>query len=259
MRFSVITVCYNSANCITKTINSVLRQSCNDYEYIIIDGQSLDGTQCIINNLKNDHIQVLSEKDYGIYDAMNKGINMAKGDYIIFMNAGDCFSDNKVLEDVDTFFKMNKAVDVLYGDAILVASDKVKLYKPLPLGRLKYGMIASHQSTFVRTAVLKSNLFNLQYKLAADYNQLSDLYLKGFSFKYVNRSIAKVTADEGYTFDNFIHSKKEVLNVQKKRKLRVALLVFFYEITRFKCVMIYKRVKFFFVSIFFDRKAIRIY
>lgn len=243
MRFSVITVCYNSANCITRTINSVLGQSFTDYEYIIIDGQSSDGTQCVINSLKNDHIQMLSEKDYGIYDAMNKGINMARGDYVIFMNAGDYFSDNKVLECIHIFFQSNETVDVLYGNTILISSDKLKLYRPLPLSRLKYGMIASHQSTFVKTAVLKSNLFDLQYKLAADYNQLSGLYLKGFSFEYVNRSIAGVITDEGYTFNNFIRSKREVLNIQRGRNLKVALFVFFYEVIRFKFVLIYKKIK----------------
>ena len=113
MKISIITVCYNAEDTISDTIQSVLSQDYKDVEYIIIDGKSTDRTLEIIQTIKNG-IQLISEKDKGIYDAMNKGINIATGDVIGILNADDVYKNNQVLTDVMNTFKDN--VSIVYGD-----------------------------------------------------------------------------------------------------------------------------------------------
>ena len=243
LKFTIITVCYNASIYISQTIESVLNQTYGNYEYLIIDGKSSDDTINIIKRYSHNNIQWISEKDSGIYDAMNKGINKSSGDFLIFMNAGDCFCDNKVLENINEFYSsQTNQYDVIYGDALLVSKKGVKLYKPLALKKLRYDMIASHQCTLIRNSILKENPFDLQYKLAADYNQISKLYFKGYTFLYFPETIAKVIIDDGATFKIFIQSKKEVLHISRKRIQNFAVLHFIYEITRFKLVNLYKKI-----------------
>lgn len=99
-KLSIITVCYNAENEIARTIESVLKQTFNDFEYIIVDGASTDSTLNIVNSYKSSIQQIISEPDKGIYDAMNKGIKMANGEWVIMMNAGDLFASNTVLEEI---------------------------------------------------------------------------------------------------------------------------------------------------------------
>ena len=114
MKFSIITVTYNSVNSIEKSIRSVLAQSYPDREYIIIDGGSKDGTVDIIRHYSDRINYWVSEPDKGIYDAMNKGIKIATGDYLIFMNADDVFADTEVLQKVAGLIKAD--ADVIYGN-----------------------------------------------------------------------------------------------------------------------------------------------
>ena len=116
MKISVITICLNEKNNIERTIKSVIGQTYNDFEYVIIDGGSTDGTLEIIDNYK-DHIdKLISEKDKGIFDAQNKGVLNANGDYVIFLNSGDHFVNDTILEKV-----INKGLesDVVYGDTLI--------------------------------------------------------------------------------------------------------------------------------------------
>lgn len=242
MKFSVITVCYNAADIITATINSVLCQSYHDFEYIVIDGKSTDGTVEKISQYL-DRIKWISEKDKGIYDAMNKGISFAMGDYVIFMNAGDMFYDSNVLNNVAEQTVENPDVDVLYGNAMLISAKKTKLYKPGPLYKLERGMIASHQSTFVKTSVLKKRPFNIAYRYAADYDQLSALYLSGYCFRYIDVTVANVTIDVGCTYSNFAKSKKEVFEIQRRRGRKDAWAIFLYEVSRFYVIIMYNNLK----------------
>lgn len=242
MTFSVVTVCYNAVDTIESTINSVLCQLYCGFEYIVIDGKSTDGTLELIKQY-SERIKWVSEKDSGIYDAMNKGISLATGDYLIFMNAGDVFYDSYVLGKITSRIALSSHVDVLYGNAMLISVDKTKLYTPAPLHKLRKGMITSHQSTFVKTDVLKQMLFDTRYRYAADYNQISALYLSGFSFIYTDVTIAKVRVDVGCTYSNFVKSKKEVFEIQKQRGQKDAGIIYLYEVTRFYMVIIYKKIK----------------
>lgn len=181
MKLSIITICKNEFNNIEKTIESVINQEFTDYEYIIIDGGSIDGTIDIINKYNSQISKFISEKDDGIFTAMNKAINIAKGEYIIFLNSGDYFVNNKVI-----FSVMNSTTnsDIIYGDVIFKYSNGFLMRRKSPINpTFRYFYIDSinHQSAFIkRELYLKAGLFDLSLKITADY----DFILKSiFSFK----------------------------------------------------------------------------
>ncbi|HHM21763.1 MAG TPA: glycosyltransferase, partial [Bacteroidetes bacterium] len=120
MKISIITVSFNSSATIEETLRSVHDQSYNDVEHIVVDGDSKDGTRTILNKYRNGLSALIIEPDYGIYDAMNKGIRSAKGDIIGFLNADDCYVSNKVLEKVVQAFREHDT-DSVYGDLCYVA------------------------------------------------------------------------------------------------------------------------------------------
>lgn len=117
-KLSIITVCYNAENEIIRTIESVLKQTFSDFEYIIVDGSSTDSTLNIVNNYKSSIQQIISEPDKGIYDAMNKGIKMANGEWVIMMNAGDQFASNTILDEIFSSDIPN-SIDFVYSDVFV--------------------------------------------------------------------------------------------------------------------------------------------
>ena len=120
MKFSVITICYNAAATIERTLRSVTGQSWTDKEYIIIDGASKDSTMEIIDRYRGKVDILVSEPDKGLYDAMNKGLRLATGDYVLFMNAGDRFHEDTTLEQIsDQVQKLDKLPGVIYGNTVL--------------------------------------------------------------------------------------------------------------------------------------------
>ena len=189
-KITVITVAYNAVKDIENTILSVINQTYFNIEYIIIDGGSTDGTLDIIKKYQDKITYWVSEPDKGIYDAMNKGALKATGMWLNFMNAGDIFYDEQVLEKV---FKDNDwgDTDVIYGDVIIKYSKKEKLKKVWSLTQLEKGMPFCHQSSFVRTTLQQQYLFNTNYKICADYDFFYTLYKKKFYFKYTDILIAK--------------------------------------------------------------------
>ena len=170
--FTVVTVCYNAEKLISETIESVKQQTLHDYEYILMDGGSTDSTLSIAEANKNDFLNlginfiVVSEKDSGIYNAMNKAIKMAAGEWIIFMNCGDLFYSNNILEIVREQLK-NNACDILIGDIVIKNNDLYK-YKKAKFIDLHHEIDICHQSTFTKTALLKERNYAEKYKLAAD-------------------------------------------------------------------------------------------
>lgn len=168
LKISVVTVCYNAVDCIEETMLSVLDQTYPNIEYIVIDGGSSDGTADIIRKYADRLAYWVSEPDKGIYDAMNKGIVAATGDYINFMNAGDRFADDSTLSrfvpciDNDT--------TVAFGDWNILLDSRVSRRKPLAIKYLDSKLIFSHQAAFVSLAYHKANLFDTSFRIAADYN-----------------------------------------------------------------------------------------
>ena len=186
---TVITVVYNDVNGLKKTIESVINQSYHLIEYLIIDGGSTDGTIETIKNYDKNISKWLSEPDKGIYDAMNKGIDMATGDWVIFMNAGDWFYNNDVIGNI--FKKLHKDTQLIYGNHEVVYDTYIKVKKAKPESELWKGMICSHQSLFVKAELLKENKFNyLSYSIVADYHFMFNSWISNLKFQYVNTRVA---------------------------------------------------------------------
>lgn len=188
-KVTIITISYNAVNEIEKTIISVLDQTYTEKEYIIIDGKSNDGTTEIISEYRDKIDIIVSEKDSGIYDAMNKGIGLASGDWIIFMNAGDCFADNNVIERI---FRSGKDIteSIIFGDVINQYNwGQVKSFGRYFKGK-EVMLPFSHQSVFVRSDVLKKERFDTSFKTAGDHELFYRLYLKGYRFRHLNEFIA---------------------------------------------------------------------
>ena len=186
-KITVITVCYNAINEIEDTINSVINQSYDNIEYIVIDGASDDGTIDIIMRYKELISQWVSEPDKGIYDAMNKGIRMATGDWIGFLNAGDNYSDRETIQSVIPYLY---DCDVVYGNSIEFGKGykKIKHASADVLG-MDFRPIYRHGSSFVKSEVHKENLFDLtktNLSYALDWELIHRLYLKGFKFKKID-------------------------------------------------------------------------
>ena len=183
-KISVITVTYNCQESIGKTMKSVLTQTYQDMEYLIIDGNSVDDTIKIARLLANFNTKIYSELDNGIFDAMNKGIEKATGDWIIFMNAGDTFADIDVCSKI--FCKdYDKEVGVVFGNVYSSDNGTIKEFSMTPffdVNKKLKGMGICHQSIFMRINVAKQYKFDVSYKLAADYDMIKKVYDSGWKF-----------------------------------------------------------------------------
>ncbi len=173
--FSVITVTKDNLDGLTHTVKSTALQTHTDYEHIIIDGASTDGTSAYINSVilseseGYQKIIFMSEPDDGLYDAMNKGLAKATGDYVIFMNAGDVFADADILELIAE--QMETHPDFLYGDALETDSSGNLFYKKAhPYTKAARGMFTHHQSMIYKRELIADLRYDTAYKLAADYD-----------------------------------------------------------------------------------------
>lgn len=169
---SIITICKNSLHELERTTQSIQNQTCKSFKHIVIDGDSSDGTKAWLN-CQNEIISI-SEPDQGIYDAMNKGIIIsAKFDskWTIFMNSGDVFYTSNTLELISTFLHNENEANFIFGGVRYNSIYNGNLIQRVHAARVGFGieMPCSHQSSFVRTDFLNSNLFNTSYRIAADF------------------------------------------------------------------------------------------
>ena len=176
MKISIITVCYNSEKTISKTLESISNQSSKKIEHIIIDGKSTDSTLSIISKLPYKK-KVISEPDNGIYDAMNKGIKIAKGDIIGFLNSDDFYANNDIISKVLKQFENNPKIDACYSDLIYVnqfnTSKTVRYLKSREFyeGLFSKGWCPPHPTFFVRRSIYEQyGSFDLNYHLASDFD-----------------------------------------------------------------------------------------
>lgn len=182
MLFSIITVSYNVKDEIKKTIDSVLQQTYLNYEYIIIDGASSDGTKDVADSFKSKFIEkkikyvIVSEKDFGIYNAMNKGIKLAKGEWLLFLNAGDFLCHSSVLEKVSAC--ICNSTGIMYGQVFYKLYDLYKYVENFSLNEIKSKMVFCHQSTFISRKIMLKYKYDEQYKIAADYDFFLKCYVK---------------------------------------------------------------------------------
>ncbi|ABL66617.1 glycosyltransferase family 2 protein [Chlorobium phaeobacteroides] len=180
MKISIITICYNNKNNIERTIRSVLSQKDIKFEYIIIDGKSTDGTMDIVDIYRNKIDVVISERDKGIYDAINKGIDNSSCDIIGLIHAGDELYDDNVIRDIVDRFEAND-IDGLYGHSeIRGKNNDVYMYNISPefnKRNIYFGWFPSHQSIYIKKKCFNQlGKYNNNYKIAGDY----ELFLRFF-------------------------------------------------------------------------------
>ena len=228
LTFSLITVTYNAEKTLPRTLDSVLNQTYGSIEHIIVDGASTDttGTLAIDYLQKSDeqdkghNVKFISEHDNGLYDAMNKGLRMATGDYVCFLNAGDS------LPDKDTLSELAKAVGdsetlpaVVYGQTELVDSDgkvvgKRHLTAPNKLSwkSFKNGMLVCHQAFYARRDLAQECMYDLQYRFSADFDWcirvMKKAEAKALELKYADMTLVHYLKD-GMTTENHVASLKE--------------------------------------------------
>ena len=195
---SIITVVYNNENTILEAVRSVLNQSYKNIEYIIIDGKSSDNTLKKIEPLKDKISKIISEKDSGIYDAMNKGINISNGDIVGFLNYDDMFYDNYSLEIIAKAFVNQKKIDCVYGDLIYV-NQKDEITRNWISCKYKIGLFEkswtpAHPTFYCKRKVFeKIGFFNLKYRIAADVEfMLRALRVNKLNSIYLNKTLVKM-------------------------------------------------------------------
>lgn len=209
---SIVTVTYNDAKGLKRTIESIRTQTAKDlFEYIIIDGRSTDETLEIINSNSDIVNFYISEKDTGIYNAMNKGIRSASCEYVIFMNAGDTFFEDNIIERVAK--ELEDSPDICYGDRNYISEDGSSVYhKARKMDTVYKQMPYCHQASFVKRIVLEKFPFNETYKYSADYNQIVEMYKNGLVFKKIEIPICNFYA--GGKSESGIRPYLEVLKIQ---------------------------------------------
>lgn len=210
---SVVTVVYNAVNDIESTIQSVVSQTYKRIEYIVIDGGSVDGTKNVIERHKHNISFFKSESDNGIYEAMNKGIAKATGEWILFMNAGDTFNSNSIIKECydEKLFNVNN--DVIYGDRLLF--DPVygkKIEQVAKIEKLNFGMHLFHQSCFIKLSLQKKYLYDETYRISGDFDFFYKLHKEKYLFKKTNIKIC-VFALGGVSADDLkqLYESKRVI------------------------------------------------
>lgn len=210
---SIITVSFHSEKEIEKTIKSVINQTYPYIEYIIIDGGSTDGTLDIIKKYAKHISYWISEPDKGIYDAMNKGIDKATGKWINFMNCGDTFYDNHVIENV--VHRINENSDIIYGDTHLIYSFGNYKLKGGKVSEQQY-MPFCHQSSFSNSKLMKLYGFDLKYKICADKNFFYQAYIHHAKYEYVDLIISNYEAENGISANNLQKASYEMGLIEGK-------------------------------------------
>lgn len=182
MKISVITVCYNSAETIAYTLQSVRGQTYGNVEHIVVDGRSTDKTLEIVAAEGSHVVKLISEKDNGIYDAMNKGIQLATGDVVAFLNADDLYKDADVLAQVAQVMQTEQ-LDALYGDVEFFRAGQqdvvVRRYNSgrFTAGRLGWGWMPAHPALFVRRALFERyGMFRTDYRIAGDFEFIARVF-----------------------------------------------------------------------------------
>jgi glycosyltransferase involved in cell wall biosynthesis len=216
-KISIITVCYNNREGLEKTFKSVLGQSYRDFEFLVIDGNSQDGSKELIEQHRDQIDFALSEKDTGVYNAMNKGIKAATGDFVLFMNSGDIFADNHVLSQVEG--DLTDEFDIYYGNNYKVKSNGSKRLKTYPATltfSFFYSTSINHQSTFIRRQLFHDFfMYNEKFKIVADWAFfIYAICAKNVPYKYVDKTIAE------YDFNGMSSDPKNQA-VMKNEKLEV--------------------------------------
>jgi len=234
-KISILTVVYNNKSTIASAIESVLSQTYSNIEYIIIDGKSTDGTFDIIHEYGSKISHIVSEKDNGIYDAMNKGLKLATGDVIGILNSDDLYANNSILNEIMLHFNANHELDILYGDLVYVKHDNISKIirywksKPYYKNFFENGGVPPHPSLFLSSRVYHdAGLYNLKYHLASDYEFMLRIF-KNYNFKIQYLPLVFVYMRLGgatnSSLKNIYRGNREILDSWKENGYSIPFLL----------------------------------
>lgn len=219
-KISVITVCYNAEATLEDTIQSVISQTYHHVEYIIVDGASKDRTMDIVNRYRDRIAVVVSEPDQGLYDAMNKGIRLATGDYLCFLNAGDSFHEDDTLQQMVHSIHTLQLPDVLYGETELVDHEghflrmrRLQAPEHLTWKSFRQGMLVCHQAFFPRRDLVMP--YDLRYRFSADFDWCIKIMKKSKVLHNTHLTLIDYLA-EGMTTRNHQASLKERFRIMAR-------------------------------------------
>lgn len=217
MKITIVTVTFNAEKTLEQTILSVLDQTYENIEYIIVDGKSTDSTIEIIKKYSH-RIKWISEKDSGIYDAMNKGVELATGDYVQFLGADDSLYSHTTIADIVEVLEHDETIDILSG-VVWMVNEKTHMQRlwdnDVTEKRIKNGFLVHHQGLFTKKQVLEKYPFNLNYKIVSDYEFILKTYFdKRINIKYISIPIAfyslgGVSATDANRLIEHIHVMRE--------------------------------------------------
>ena len=221
-KFSIITVTYNAGKVLEDTIQSVVFQTYRNVEYIIVDGNSKDNTQEIIGKYSKHISKMVSEPDKGLYDAMNKGIRMATGDYLCFLNAGDKFHEKETLQKIAETLKDKDLPDVIYGETAIVDEDgnflhmrRLSTPDRLNWKSFKQGMLVCHQAFLAKRELALKYPYDMQYRFSADFDWCIRI-MKEANCLHNTRLTLIDYLNEGMTTRNHKASLKERFRIMAK-------------------------------------------
>lgn len=229
-KFSVITVTYNAAGVLEDTIQSVISQTYHHVEYIIVDGASTDGTMAIVDRYRSRIHTVVSEPDKGLYDAMNKGMALATGDYLCFLNAGDCFHEDDTLQQMVHTLHGTELPDVMYGNTAIVDAEGhfLRMRRLSPPDQLNWksfrqGMLVCHQAFFTKRSLAVP--YNLTYRYSSDFDWCIRVMKKAQSFHYTRLTVIDYL-EEGLTTRHHRASLKERFRIMSRHYGLVSTLCY---------------------------------
>ncbi len=218
-KFSIITVTYNAGNVLENTIQSIITQTYKNVEYIIIDGGSKDNTLDIAHRYSKHISMLVSEPDKGLYDAMNKGLKLATGDYVCFLNAGDCLHEDETLFLIVRSINKNFLPDIIYGETQIVDIEghflhmrRLSTPEYLNWKSFQNGMLVCHQAFLTRREVAIKNMYNLKYRFSADFDWCIRVMKDSTTFHNTHITIIDYL-NEGMTTQNHKASLKERFNI----------------------------------------------
>jgi glycosyltransferase involved in cell wall biosynthesis len=233
LKISIITVAYNAAETIENTLLSVSRQTFRDIEYVVIDGGSTDGTQVVVTSHGDYISKFLSEPDYGIYDAMNKGLALATGDVIGFLNADDAYANNNVLSRVAETMECH-CLDALFGDVAFYHRENpdriVRRYSSAYFrpDRIAWGWMPAHPAVFVKREVfLKTGPFRTDYRIAGDFEFVARVFWKqSLRYRYLPEVLVNMRLGGVSTggWRNTVLLNKEVLRACRENGIQTNML-----------------------------------
>ena len=215
--FSVITIALNNLAGFIETKASIDAQTFPDFEWIIIDGGSIDGTVECLQRLDRPNYTWRSQPDEGLYDAMNKGLELVRGDYVIFMNSGDRFADQNVLNRVHALLtESEEKADFVYGDAYEQSAKGELLLKPArPVSEMKRGMFTHHQAMFYDRRTIGGTRYDRRFRIAADYHFTCRILTSGIHAVRADFPIC-INARSGLSEKNARLGRRENLLIQKE-------------------------------------------